>query len=781
MNRNEIRMKKIDPEVPGMIFKESRFPRHLLLHCPTTVRPWTYASAYGSLAALIIALSPLQIMAAEDDDATGSMLEGIELDPLVVVAGKAPRPLSEVAAQVTLIDIEDIRAGMVEDLDGLLKYEPGLEMQTAGTRFGATGINIRGVSGNRVDIEIDGVPVRDQFAVGAYSNGGRALVEPDRVKRVEVLYGPASVMYGSNALGGVMSITTWDPSDLLANTDRPYWFGLRAGYQGKNDSWVGSGVAAWGEGAHGLMAAATWREGHELDNQAPAETPADPQDWDSRDFMFRYTFDTTAGNRLRLSADRSERDVVTEINSLLGYSRRFRWTTSMAGDDADESRRISLDYDFSAGSWEQGVVRVFNVTHDTDQWTYEERLLAPTPVKIDRRFQYGQDLSGMDFFVFRQAAWGGTQHRIGVGAEWLRTDISELRDGLQTNLLTGESSNFILGENMPVRDFPNSRTDKFALWLQDEISFSDGRWQVIPALRWDRYELDPKPDSIWNEDNPDTEVVSVTESRATPRLGVLFNPSGNWSVYGQYSEGFRAPPFEDANIGLDIPLFGIRAIPNPDLRSETSQGLEFGLRRTTERSRLSFALFQTDFDDFIESRVLIGRDPESGDLIFQSRNIDEARIRGLDLRYDQDLSAWTSALDGWMLNLAAYWAEGENRQTGGPLNSIAPPQAVLGFSWVSPDAAWDLGVTGTITASKDESDIDQSDGERFATPSWVTIDLTAGWRPRDRLEIRAGVFNLADETYWRWLDVANLESDSPMIPLLSRPGRSYSVTARFSF
>ena len=730
---------------------------------------------------LFSALLPLAAQGDVDDTETDLLQDEIELDPLVVVASKTPRPLSQIAAQVTVIDIGDLHEGMVEDLDGLLKYEPGLEVETAGTRFGATGINIRGVSGNRVGIEIDGVPARDQFAIGAYSNGGRALVEPDRIKRVEILYGPASVMYGSNAMGGVMAITTWDPSDLLAGSDSPVWFGLRAGYQGMNDSWVGSGVAAWGEGPHGLLAAATFRNGHELDNQAPPEIPADPQDWDSQDFMFRYTFDTAGGNRLRFSADHAEQDVTTKINSLLGYGRRFRWTTSMTGDDHDESRRISLDYEFSAGNWQQGTIRVFNLKHKTDQWTWEERGKAPNPVEIDRRFFYEQEQNGVDSFIFREFNWGRSEHRIGLGAEWIGSDIKEMRDGHQTSLEDGSSSNIILGEEMPVRDFPNSRTNKYGIWVQDEISLADGRWEVIPALRWDRYDLDPRPDSIWEEDNPDTEVVSVSESRATPRLGVLFHPTGNWSLYGQYSEGFRAPPFEDANIGFNIPLFGFRAIPNPDLKSETSQGFELGVRRFGNASRMSLTFFHTDFDDFIESRVLIGRDPETGDLIFQSRNIDKARIRGVDVRFDQDLSAWSESLEGWMLNLAAYWAEGENRVSGEGLNSIAPPQAVLGLSWVSPGGDWDFAITGTFTLAKHESDIDQVEADRFATPGWTTVDLSAGWSPREWVEIRAGIFNLADRTYWRWLDVANLEFDDPMIPLLSRPGRSYSVTARFMF
>ena len=149
------------------------------------------------------------------------------------------------------------------------KYEPGLEVETAGTRFGATGINIRGVSGNRVDVEIDGVPARDQFAIGAYSNGGRVLVEPDRIKRVEVLYGPASVMYGSNAMGGVMAIHDLGSVRSAWALDAPAWFGLRGGYQGCNDSWVDR-RRRLGRRAHmALLAAATYRNGHELDNQAP--------------------------------------------------------------------------------------------------------------------------------------------------------------------------------------------------------------------------------------------------------------------------------------------------------------------------------------------------------------------------------------------------------------------------------------------------------------------------------------------------------------------------------
>lgn len=727
---------------------------------------------------LLLCLLPQSLWAQQDRELS---VDHIELDPLVIVASKTPRLLSGVAAQVTVIDGADIRHNMAEDLGGMLQYEPGLELETAGTRFGATGINLRGIGGNRVAIEQDGIPVRDRFAVGAFSDGGRALVETDRIKRVEVLHGPASVLYGSNALSGVVAITTWDPADLLGRAAGKTWFGLRSGYQNANDSWVESGVAAVGEGAHGLLAAATYRQGQQLDNQAAAEIVDDPQDWDSRDLMLRYTFDSSGGKRLRLTVTGQERDVDTGIHSQLGFGQRFRTTTALRGMDHDENQRYSLDYEFSWAGWQQGRVQAFATNYQTRQSTFETRAKAMPAVALERQFFYRQQHRGVDLNLFRQEQWGATGHRIGLGLEWARTDSEERRDGLQTRLLDGATTKVILGEALPVRDFPNSRSEELGLFVQDEIALAGGRWELSPALRWDKYQLDPKPDSLWLQGFPDTPVVAVSANKVTPRLSLLFKGPRDWSFYAQYARGFRAPPFEDANIGLDIPLFGFRAIPNPDLQAETSNGYELGARHMVAGAHFSLALFHTDYDNFIETRALIGVDAASGDLIFQSRNIDQARIYGLDLRYEQDLGRWSNGLQGWMLNLAAYWSAGENRESGQALNSIAPPQAVIGLIWSPAIGNWDLGATTTLTAAKDEQDIDQTRAVRSATRSWGIVDLTAGWRHSGHLELRAGIFNLGGKTYWRWLDVANRDVNDPMIALLSRPGRNYSVTARFSF
>jgi hemoglobin/transferrin/lactoferrin receptor protein len=697
---------------------------------------------------------------------------------VVEVASKSPRPLAEVTGQVSVIDAEEIKRFLLEGLDDLLRYQPGLHPETAGTRFRTGGVNIRGIGGNRVAIEVDGVPVRKGFAIGNYSSGGRALVETDRIKRLEVLHGPASTLYGSDALGGVMAFTTWDPSDLLGTRDHRRYFSLRGGYRGADNSRIGTVTTAFGNGRTGLLVSGTWRDGHQLKNMAAPDALPDPQDWTSKDLFLRLVHDAGDGRILRLGVEEYTRDARTRVNSILGYA-RFRNTTSLEGYDEDQTHRVSIAYEFSGSRWDRGVVRIFHSGAETEQLTLEERAAARTPVQLERLFRYESLLNGLELNLFRSFSMAGAEHHLGLGVEFLRTDSSEIRDGQQTAMESGSKSKTVLGEVLPVRDFPVSVTDELALFVQDEIRMGSGRWALIPALRYDQHRLEPRPDSIYLDDNPETTAVEVREREFSPRFGVLRQFGDGWSAYGQYARGFRAPPFEDANIGLDIPLFNIRAIPNPELRSETSDGFEFGLRSTVAGRHLSVAAFHSDYDDFIESRVLVGTDPDTGVLLFQSRNIGKARIFGLDLRLEQDLGAWRSVLDGWGLRAALYWSRGENRDTGQPLNSVSPAQAVVGLSRGSVDGRWSAQAIGTFTARQDR--IDHTGGVRFEPPGYATFDITAGFRPNDWLELTLGVYNAGDKRYWRWSDVANLAANDPMLELLTRPGRNYSVSARVTW
>ena len=150
-------------------------------------------------------------------------------------------------------------------------------------------------------------------------------------------------------------------------------------------------------------------------------------------------------------------------------------------------------------------------------------------------------------------------HRLGFGFEYRDRDTEEYRDGLSTDMQTGEQTNVLLGEVFPLRDFPITKTEEFGAYIEDTMNFGD--WTVIAALRADRFELSPSQDAMFREDYPFAEPVSLTESDLSPKLGVIHRVTDNTDLFLQYSHGFRAPPYADANISLDVPIFNLRAVP----------------------------------------------------------------------------------------------------------------------------------------------------------------------------------------------------------------------------
>jgi hemoglobin/transferrin/lactoferrin receptor protein len=133
--------------------------------------------------------------------------------------------------------------------------------------------------------------------------------------------------------------------------------------------------------------------------------------------------------------------------------------------------------------------------------------------------------------------------------------------------------------------------------------------------------MHPSVDAMYAEDYPFAEPISISESELSPKLGLIYHLTDSSEVYVQYSRGFRAPPYEDANISLELPLFNIRAVPNPDLRSERSDGFDLGVRWRGTSSNAHLSVFRTEYRDFIESKVRLGPDPDSGRILFQSQNI----------------------------------------------------------------------------------------------------------------------------------------------------------------
>lgn len=694
------------------------------------------------------------------------------IEQVVVVAHKDERSIREIAANVTVLSRADLNTQMAASLGEIFRYVPGIDHEGAGNRFGTEGINIRGIGGNRVAIVVDGVPLTEHFDIGSFSNATRDFIDAGLVQNIEVLHGPASALYGSSAIGGVVAVHTPDPFDIAGT--RGGGGDVLATWRDADNSQHAQGMFALGDRSLGVVFGGSWREGEQID-PAGVDVALDTRNYTRRTATAKFVADDPFGNTFTAGIIHQDSETQSDLNSLLGTG-RYRSTTALEGDDSYKLDLLNVAYEFGSpdGFIDTGVLRAFYETGDIEQTTLDERAAASTPVSIDRFFAFEQVVRGVELNFWTDFATGSVSHRLGFGLEYRDRETEEYRDGLSTNLATGEQTNVLLGEVFPLRDFPISTTEETGVYVEDTMSVGD--WTIIAALRADQYELSPTQDPMYLEDYPFAELVSISESDVSPKLGVIYAASQDVDVYLQYSHGFRAPPFADANIGLDIPAFNFRAIPNPDLRSESSDGFELGLRWQGLKSSAYASVFHTRYEDFIESKVRLGIDPVSGRLLFQSLNLDETRIEGIEaggeLRFNGALTAFGA--DG-----SAFFARGENKENGEPLNSVGPPQAVIGLSWFSPSERSQLRLKTTLTAAWDERD--ESAGELFKPPGHTVFDLFYTQQLGQRITLRAGLHNLTDRTYWNWSDVRGLSPDDPLLPYLAQAGRSASVSMNISW
>lgn len=716
-----------------------------------------------------------------------------ELEQMTIIASKSERPAAEIAAPVTVISDEEIARTLSENISDLVRYIPGVTVPFQGQRFGSAGFNIRGLGGNRVQVSVDGVRIPDGFAIGDFSNASRNFIDTDSLKQVEILRGPASSLFGSSALAGVVAIATKDPADWLADTAGNVAARTRIGYYSADEGWVASGTLAGRSDR--LSGSIQWveRRGNELDNQGSvggsgdARTEPNPYESSGRNLLAKVLLDEEQDTRWRLTLERNETDSETNVLSLArvrDFTQAFGFpyvidTTALSGDDRAERQRVSVDLLARDPGWADVFSwQVYYQTSETEQITFETRTTTingfPAPDTRFRRSFFEQSILGTELTGRWSFTTGGAEHDLVAGVELFETDTEQLRDGQLTDLLTGEVSNVLTPDTFPVRDFPRSTTLEAGLYLEDRIAIGD-KLRLIPGLRVDYFDLDPESDAIFLEDNPGFIPVSVSETNVTPRLGAIYSLTDATDFYAQYARGFRAPPYNDVNVGFTNLQFGYTAIPNPDLKPEESQGWELGLRSRGRWGSLDLSAYRNDYDDFIDSLVSLGVNPETGLLVFQSQNRTDVRIQGIEAAATLNLYRWTDLLEDWQMRASVAYADGEDQSRNEALDTIEPLTAVVGLRWFPTWAPVDLEIVATAVAGKDDLD----DPDAFRSPGYVTFDVLAGWQINPSMSLRAGLFNITDRKYWAWSNVRGRTAGSPGLDRFTQPG--FNAGASFTW
>lgn len=724
----------------------------------------------AGLAALVTAAGPA---VAGEPTVTAGPDDPTQLPPVTVLATRNETRADEAPATVTVFTAAQIEAMLATDIKDLIRFEPGVSVVSQPSRFGAAlgttgragneGFTIRGLGGDRVLMVVDGVRVPDGFVFGAQSVGRGGYADLDLMKSVEILRGPASALYGSDGVAGAVAFTTKDPADLLRTGES---FGARAriGYNSADEGVTTSAMIAGRSGALSGLLAWTGRDSQETETQGTvggvgsARTMANPQAARSDAILLKAVWDIAPGHSLRAGYDWFESNTTADVLSgrsatvleLLAddETRRSGWTLGWRGD-----RVFGLD---------RAQAGVYAQQAETRQFTFEDRNPA-----ADRTRDNSFDNEVFGFAADAVKTLG--VHRLTFGGDGSETTQQGVRDGTVPPM----------GETFPTSAFPKTDYVLGGLFIQDEIGLLDGALKIIPAVRWDSYDLSTADDPLYPGARADQSGDHVS-----PKLGVVWQATRTFQLFGNWAEGFKAPTPSQVNNYFANPAVGYTSAPNPDLRPETSRSLEIGARlREIDLfgGRLSGQLvgFQSDYEDFISQQMVSGSFTPADPAVFQFVNFTDVEISGVEAKAD----VWWD--NGVSARFAAAWAEGDTTSAGltTALPTIDPVKLVFGLGYDEPAGRFGGQAIVTWSQAKDAADTDGLScfnanpalgcavGDDFAL-----LDLTAYWNLNDRVTARVGLFNVFDETYSWWSDVRGVAATSAVRDAWTQPGRNVGLS-----
>ncbi|MCW1908744.1 MAG: TonB-dependent hemoglobin/transferrin/lactoferrin family receptor [Candidatus Saccharibacteria bacterium] len=741
-----------------------------LLLCSASI---PYVMVIGSAKAEPL-LQPLKITQTVIPEPSTELEEEIEVTS---IGTRTRRAIKDSPSVISVQERPELDRGFVRDIDDLIRYEPGISVNNRPDRAGNNSFNIRGIEGNRVLIQLDGIRLPDTLAM---TNTNRNAVDFDCLKRVEILRGSASSLYGSDALGGVVSYTTRDPQDYLRG--KPNAYEAKIGYTGAGGTLSENIAIANSRDNISASLCYTRRDGRETSNLG--NIAANPQTVTGNNIIAKIAYQSSPQSRLLLTGELFDRRTITKVNSALGPVSPGTVRTSQNADDYNNRGRISLNYGYddpTGGAVQKLRSNIYYQNSATTEDSSELRTVTAGGVTTIRRRSpfntFSQSVIGGDVQLESNLGGNDVRQRLVYGFDISATDTVRTRNNREDNLTTGTSTTVVAGEAFPNKTFPNTRTTRLGLYLQNEIEFDGGKLSIIPAIRYDYYSLDPQtndPDFI-RIGGQIQDVRPINASAISPKLGIVYKVSPDTSLTAQYARGFRSPPYDDSAIAFTSFAQGYTVIPNANLQPETSDGFEIGIKTEGPSFRGSLVGFYNRYDDFIET-VGLGNTLMNGQnlLLFQAQNVRGAEISGVEAKAEYRFSPGAG---GFSILASAAFAQGNNLETNQPLDSIDPFKAVLGLRYRHSDNQWGAELVSTLVAGKDRNTTPTG----FKTPGYTTFDLLGYYNFNPDTTLNIGLFNIFNTKYYQASDVRGLSATSPILDLYTQPGFNVAASLKIRF
>lgn len=661
--------------------------------------------------------------------AVAEQVKTAEFDEVLVSATRIQEKVSESSRSAAVVGEEQLAEKQGDSVAEVLKTEANINIAN-GPRASAQQVEIRGLSGQRVLQTIDGA--RQNTSAG---HRGTFFMDPELLSSVEVVRGPASSLWGSGAIGGVVSQNTKSAREML---DEGQSFGgyLKQGYETNGQRSKSSGAIYGAKGSIDWLLNGSYSDGDNI--KAGNDNTLENSASRSRSGLAKFGWQLDEAQRLQLSGRINEISEAVPSNPATDVSN----SVPLVRRDSKDSN-LTLDYSLAPSS---NALLDLDAKFYWNKTDYDENRL--TKGQFDTT-----EYETLGFSIANRSQWQGL--KLTYGLDGYRDQIETFRDdsgqsGQRPGNIDGESrvwgafvaANIALGEN----------------------------WSLDPALRYDSFE---------NESN--NLGHSSDDDALSPSLALVWKTAPWLTLSARYDEAFRAPSVEEMySSGTHycippIPNFLPNGLcntfeVNENLKAEKAKNKElkadmrFAELAGNDELALSLSVFRNDVDDFIEQRVT---NPLHGipGLEQNTRwdNVDKARLTGFEL-------TGKYRINQTRLSLSYGQTEGKDRHDGGYLANIPANKLVLDLSQGIMAGDMKLGTRVSYNASQDRVPEDNPVNRYQDYTLW---DVYLAWEPAmgtfEGLRVDFAIENIGDEEYiqaWQ---------------TLMDQGRNFKLSARYRF
>ncbi len=689
--------------------------------------------------ALVLTFAPFTAMAMTE----------VESEEVVISATKTEKKLQEVPATVTVVNARETAqygygtiADMVQDVPGVEVFDNSVA--------GSKRLMIRGENGGRVIVLIDGQKISEQKSM----DGAPLLVDPAVVERIEVVKGSGSVLYGSDAIGGVVNIITKKGGDkpLSGDVAGVYRSGTR-GYEGSL-------------GLAGGNANVRYRLTGSYSDQGDRETPdgtlegSESTTKNISGFVGYRTDGFDSGltlEKYEVAADVPPTPLgpgmVMDINLP-------EWARTKAGAFVDFTDLSELITKVHVDAYYQKTFKDFRQDMEMPMEALASQGGRPgKPGRPDGGSpgHPGGSPGGTGGHPGGKAAG----HPGGPAMKMMPATITQnmkTENDQQTYAVNGQvdmavtDTHYLIGGAAMSYDTLDATTDigfslpfiparsisleanvkNWALYLQDE-------WNVIDDVTvtfgvretWVESELD-------NTSNPRLKTGSITDSHPAFSAGITWNTSEDLTLRGLFSQGYRFPDLTKLFIGTEHG--GAVTLANPDLDPETSNNFEVGARFADGHLKADVALFYSDAENYINRKTL-----RPGYNRFE--NVDTAITYGAEfwVGYRFDLYNLQPYVNATMMRREYEDGDFNTWKTNTPLFS-----GRVGVRGEKPMDSMVSRIWGDLyIRSASEAEQEDRFGKVDTNDAWTTLNLSVGtsWGENDKWQASINLNNIFDKSY----------------------------------